>query len=620
VVSSGQGGVDLGIEGIADAVAVGRGSFGSVYRAAQVAYRRTVAVKVLAAPLVDDASRRSFERECQALGPLSDHPHIVSLYAAGVSANDLPYLIMEFLPGGSLGDRIARAPVGWQETVAVGIKVAGALATAHAAGVLHRDIKPENVLLSAYNEPQLADFGVAKLREGTRTTEGAFTGSVAHAAPEVLSGLPATEASDVWSLASTVATVMAGTTPFHRDGDESLRPMLMRIMTAPPADLHPLGVPDEVCVVIEAALAKDSWERTPTAAAFGHALQEAQRKLGAAPTPMALAPAPGSDPESAPDAAASITTAPAPEAAAERASAEGSEFMTRRRAAVGPGAPERPAAPPETRQDGPARGPAGDSEPRTDKRRIVILLSATAAVLASLLFVVSRSPGKSRNATPARPPIGLGSTSPPAPTAITAPDLSVFVDDFSNPASGWAPDANQDDNGKGAYQADGYHVTALKSLPPLNTFSVGSPYRTTMTSMSVMVDATFTTGAATDGAGVRCDRGDRTGLRYTFEIHRDGTWVIFKIDAQGPSALQQGSSPAILTGPSTNTISAECREVAGDSTRLVMTVNGVSLGTTTDRHAPGPIAWHGALVVYRNAQSPGTEVRFNSFRTLRGSP
>src|ERR1019366_4123088 len=101
----------------------------------------------------------------------------------------------------------------------------------HAVGVLHRDVKPENILLSAYNEPQLADFGVAQLRDGTRTTSGAITGSIAHAAPEVHSGLRATEASDVWSLASTLATLLAGTTPFHRDEDQSLHPLLMRIIT-----------------------------------------------------------------------------------------------------------------------------------------------------------------------------------------------------------------------------------------------------------------------------------------------------------------------------------------------------------------------------------------------------
>ncbi len=280
----------LGIPGITDPVRVGQGGFGTVYRASQPAYRRTVAVKVMSGPMLDDEGQRAFERECQALGSLSSHPNIVSLYAAGISDFERPYMIMDYLPGGSLGDRIVGHPLGWQEAVEIGIKVSGALATAHAAGVLHRDVKPENILLSAYGEPQLADFGVARLQGGTRTATGTITGSLAHAAPEVLSGVSATEASDVWSLASTVATLILGRPPFHRDGETSLHPLITRILTGAPTDLRPLGVPDVMCEAIEAALVKDSWDRTPTAIAFGESLQAAQQALG---MPVTSLPAPG---------------------------------------------------------------------------------------------------------------------------------------------------------------------------------------------------------------------------------------------------------------------------------------------------------------------------------------
>src|SRR5580704_2750569 len=279
----------LGIPGITDPVRVGQGGFGTVYRASQPAYRRTVAVKVMSGPMLDDEGQRAFERECQALGSLSSHPNIVSLYAAGISDFERPYMIMDYLPGGSLGDRIVGHPLGWQEAVEIGIKISGALATAHAAGVLHRDVKPENILLSAYGEPQLADFGVARLQGGTRTATGTITGSLAHAAPEVLSGVSATEASDVWSLASTVSTLILGRPPFHRDGETSLHPLITRFLTGPPTDLRALGVPDDVCEAMEAALVKDSWDRTPTAIAFGESLQAAQQALG---MPVTSLPAP----------------------------------------------------------------------------------------------------------------------------------------------------------------------------------------------------------------------------------------------------------------------------------------------------------------------------------------
>jgi len=104
------------------------------------------------------------------------------------------------------------------------VKLAGALAAAHAAGVLHRDVKPDNVLISAYGEPQLADFGVARIQGEAPSRSGMITGSLAQVAPEVLSGQPASEASDVYSLASTLYQLIAGRPPFVRDGEESLHP------------------------------------------------------------------------------------------------------------------------------------------------------------------------------------------------------------------------------------------------------------------------------------------------------------------------------------------------------------------------------------------------------------
>ena len=160
-----QSGVELGIDGISNPVRVGQGSFGTVYRATQDAYARTVAVKVLSAPLVEEQSRKAFDRECRALGTISDHPGIVTLYAAGISTDNHPYLIMEFLSGGSLADVLATGPLPWEEVVPIGIKVAGALATAHAAGVLHRDIKPENVLLERV---QRTGTGRLRSRQGAR--------------------------------------------------------------------------------------------------------------------------------------------------------------------------------------------------------------------------------------------------------------------------------------------------------------------------------------------------------------------------------------------------------------------------------------------------------------------
>lgn len=84
-----------------------------------------------------------------------------------MSAEQRPYLVMDYLPGGTLAERLTRdGPISWQEAADVGVKLAGAPGAAHAAGVLHRDVKPDNVLMSAYGEPQLFDFGIARLVGG----------------------------------------------------------------------------------------------------------------------------------------------------------------------------------------------------------------------------------------------------------------------------------------------------------------------------------------------------------------------------------------------------------------------------------------------------------------------
>ncbi len=249
---------DLGIPGISDASKIGQGSFGAVYRARQDAVDRTVAVKVLIGAALDDDDRRRFERECRALGALSGHSHIVAIFDSGVTAQGRPYLVMDYLPGGTLAQRLDReGPLAWEAVAELGVKLAGALASAHDAGVLHRDVKPENILISGYGEPQLVDFGIARLRAGSATDQPAISASLAHAAPEVLAGERAEPAADVYSLASTLYMLLAGHAPFARATDETFHPMLARMHAEDPPDLRAAGVPDAMWEALSAALAKE---------------------------------------------------------------------------------------------------------------------------------------------------------------------------------------------------------------------------------------------------------------------------------------------------------------------------------------------------------------------------
>lgn len=273
--------IDLDIEGLEDPVEIGVGGFATVYKTYQPAFRRTVAVKVLATLNLDDAARERFERECQAMGSLSEHPNIVTVYGAGFTNSGRPYLVMAFLPGGSLQERLDQSgPIPWQDATLYGVHLAGALETAHRGQVVHRDIKPANVLMSTFGDAQLTDFGIARISGGHETRSGVITASMAHAPPEILDGQRPTVAADVYSLGSTIFELIYGKPAFEHEGDESMVPMLRRILSDPPPDLRTRGVPDEICKVLEKSMAKDLTQRQPSAVAFGRELQAARRALG----------------------------------------------------------------------------------------------------------------------------------------------------------------------------------------------------------------------------------------------------------------------------------------------------------------------------------------------------
>jgi serine/threonine-protein kinase PknK len=288
---AGDGGpvVDLGIPGYEGARELARGGFGVVYKARQPMFDRTVAIKVLTGASLDERMKERFERECQAMGALSGHPNIVTIYESGYTTDNRPYMVMELMAKGALSDALARrGSLPWQEAVDVGVKLAGGLEAAHRAGVLHRDLKPENVLISQYNESKLADFGIARVQGGVETRTGVVTASIMHAPPEILTGQRPSVAADVYSLGSTIYTLIAGAPAFFRETDESLIPTYTRISMEAPPDLRARGVPDPVARVLETALAKDPSYRYQTAADFGRALQEAQAACGITATPLVL--------------------------------------------------------------------------------------------------------------------------------------------------------------------------------------------------------------------------------------------------------------------------------------------------------------------------------------------
>lgn len=292
---------DLALSGFADATEIGRGGFGVVYRCREVAIGRTVAVKLLHTDL-DPASRARFFREGRAMGGLSGHPNVVDVLHVGESTGGRLFIVMPFLAGGSLSEKLQRdGPVPWPDAVRMGVRLCGALESAHRLGTLHRDVKPANVLLSDYGEAQLTDFGIARIQGGFETMSGAFTGSVAYSPPDIMEGAAPSPRSDVYGLAAALFTIIAGEAAFARRPDEEIVAQYLRIRSSPVPDLRGDGVPDDLCTVLEQAMAKSAEDRPATAQEFGRALQDVQRRAGRPVSEMAT-----------PAAVAATTTAQGP--------------------------------------------------------------------------------------------------------------------------------------------------------------------------------------------------------------------------------------------------------------------------------------------------------------------
>lgn len=279
--------VELSASGFEDAEEIGHGGFGVVYRCTQPALDRTVAVKVLTAELDADNQAR-FLREQKAMGRLTGHPNIVTVLQVGVTASGRPYLVMPYHSLDSLDAWIRReGPLPVETVLWVGVKIAGALETAHRLGIMHRDVKPGNILLSEYGEPALTDFGIARIAGGFHTATGVVTASPAFTAPEVLAGEAATPTADVYGLGATLFAALTGHAAFERRTGEQVVAQFLRITSAPLPDLREGGIPEDVAALVESAMNRDRQAR-PSAAELGEALREVQHRHGYRVGEMAL--------------------------------------------------------------------------------------------------------------------------------------------------------------------------------------------------------------------------------------------------------------------------------------------------------------------------------------------
>ncbi|ANS32140.1 transcriptional regulator, LuxR family (plasmid) [Rhodococcus opacus] len=316
---------ELNAAGFEDVHEIGRGGFGVVFRCLQPSLARTVAVKVLTSGL-DDENIERFLREQRAMGRLSGHPNIVTIFQVGATPSGSPFIVMQYQPKDSLDGRIRRdGPLAWVEALGLGVKLAGALETAHRLDVLHRDVKPANILFTDYGDPQLTDFGIARMPGAFETSEGTVTGSPAFTAPEVLAGQSPSPASDVYSLGVTLFCALTGHAPFERRQGERVVAQFLRITTQPIPDLRGRDLPDDVCHAIESAMARTPGDRPTTAADFGDQLRSIQSRHNLRVDDMAVKPNTGDaehqndEPNRDKSAGTSTVLSPTPSAPAPKA-------------------------------------------------------------------------------------------------------------------------------------------------------------------------------------------------------------------------------------------------------------------------------------------------------------
>jgi hypothetical protein len=373
------------IPGMADWRAIARGGFAIVWEARQESLNRLVAVKVDERKLDTEAEQRRFLREAGAAGRMSGHPGIVTVHDAGLLGDDRPFLVMELCPGGSLTRWMTADPRPSQRRVReVGVRIADALAAAHLLGVLHRDVKPANILIDAYNNAGLADFGLAALIDPDMPlTETVEAITPAYAPPEVFAKKPVTEYADVYSLAATLYAVLNGHAP--RWSETMELPSIPEMIKRQKVPIKRIPEVDKAFMdVLLNAMADDPEDR-PTAAQFRDQLSALNLSTQLAPKPLA-----------------------APEASEESA-----------------------AAPPRTEEPSAAKAtpsPITVSRPNRWERRGLVTVAVAAAliVVASVIAVVNLA-----TRTPAIEPTPSVTSSPPVSPTSTPVVVPAGFEDCS---------------------------------------------------------------------------------------------------------------------------------------------------------------------------------------------
>ena len=254
---------------------IGRGGMGIVYKATDSRLGRSVAIKVLPSQFADDSDYMvRFEREARALAALN-HTNVAGIY--GIEEHEgVKHLILEYIDGETLADRIARGPLRIGEALDVCSQIAGGLEAAHDAGFIHRDLKPANIKVSSSGTVKVLDFGLAKVEPGsdvdepagetptvsisdTMTTPGTILGTVQYMSPEQARGGDVDRRTDLWAFGVVLFECLAGRSPFARES--AAETMAAIYSEEPDLTVLPETTPSEIVALIVRCLRKDTRQR-----------------------------------------------------------------------------------------------------------------------------------------------------------------------------------------------------------------------------------------------------------------------------------------------------------------------------------------------------------------------
>jgi len=280
---------------------LGRGGMGAVYLGHDTKLDRPVAIKSLPAEVIGDRKTRSrFAREARVLASLN-HPNIATIYEELEEAEGVVHLVLEYVPGQTLAERITKGPLNLEEALTITLQIAEAVAAAHEHDVIHRDLKPGNIKITPGGKVKVLDFGLAKAvggqaldEQSTVTEPGRVIGTPAYMSPEQARGQPTDKRSDIWSFGCVLYEMLTTKVPFE---GETISDTLANILqTEPDWQALPQTTPANILVLLRRCLEKDPQRRLQH---IGDASIEIDETLNlpAAVPPVTISPAAVSQPE-----------------------------------------------------------------------------------------------------------------------------------------------------------------------------------------------------------------------------------------------------------------------------------------------------------------------------------